>query len=390
MAREQGWREFENGVRLHDNGQGQVRLFAPFSSFESLSNVGSDSPAAAIGNGRLEEPPVTGTDPKSKLEFVEYKFRMLSKSYIPGYGLDFSEGDVLQEALAKFAVKLFRNHYTTIEQSLGLAHSPVWTNSRGVEGVDAVYRIFRKFGEDVIDRLDAGVVDSTSVGIHFLWRKSHPELEGYSFYDNIGKEMNGHVVRFVVTKILRVVEASIVYAGADADAKRLDANVNLEPQDRNDEKLQYSGDTMEIEKLKAQLSETETKVTALEAEKSELNSKLSEAQKKIEELMPKAALAEAIEKDLRETAVKNYRLSAGDKAKEEMVKTLQEADLSMVKTLSAEYAERAEELHPLTCGKCGAKGSLTRASSAEAPLEQPKTSSDTKKRASDYKMPGKE
>ena len=147
---------------------------------------------------------------------------------------------------------------------------------------------------------------------------------------------------------------------------------------------------MEIEKLKAQLSETETKVTALEAEKSELNSKLSEAQKKIEELMPKAALAEAIEKDLRETAVKNYRLSAGDKAKEEMVKTLQEADLSMVKTLSAEYAERAEELHPLTCGKCGAKGSLTRASSAEAPLEQPKTSSDTKKRASDYKMPGKE
>lgn len=38
MAREQDWREFENGVRLHDNGQGQVRLFAPFSSFQ-----GSDS-----------------------------------------------------------------------------------------------------------------------------------------------------------------------------------------------------------------------------------------------------------------------------------------------------------------------------------------------------------
>lgn len=338
-----------------------------------------------MGAALLETKGIVGTDEENQLEYVEYPFRMLSKTYIPGYALDFSEGDVLRSAMAMFATKLFRNHDTRIESSIGITLNPRWTTSRGIEGVDAEYRIYRSFGQDVIDRLNAKVLDSTSVGINFLYKKSH-KMDPDEFYENLGQTVNGQVVRFIVTKILSVSEASIVYAGADRDAKRLSQNEELYKYN-----LSPKGEKMEAEKIAELSRQVETQATLIKeltekgkgilAENDSLKAKLAEHE-------PMVKLGEEYDRQVRDEAVKNYRLVTKEKAKEDMVKILQESPLDAVKLFAAEYKEQAEQMHPLVCAECG--GKMTRASSVDAGLEQPSEPSGTKKnqkRLGDYRLP---
>jgi regulator of replication initiation timing len=247
--------------------------------------------------------------------------------------------------------------------------NPSWNNSTTPPGIDATYRIYKEFGSDIIKKLNLGILDSTSVGIRFLWKKSHPGMRLWDFLDNLGREIDGQIVRFVITKILSVPEASIVYAGADENAKRLSQTGN---QNLNDI-INSQGDNMdEIMKLEKQLTEKTSELTELRTKHTALETENKTLKTENEKLKPLAALGEAQHKTLREDAEKFYRL-AEKTPKDEMVKILQSGDLETVKTLHADFKERAEKLHPAKCPNC--QVSLTRQSS--------KTEGDTSDETSD-------
>ena len=304
--------------------------------------------------------PVTGKEDNG-LEYVDFQFRMLSASYIPNADLDFSEPGVLKSAVKMFATKIYRNHRTTIEDSVGLTRNPEFDESSKIPGVNSTYRFYKKFAEDIIDRLNVNVIDSTSVGVRFTWRKSHPDMEFGTFVDMLGDKVNGEIVRLVVTKILSVPEASIVWSGADSNAKRLSENSGNQNQFNQSEIINLEGENMDkIQELTNQLSAKTTEFTELNTKHSALKTENENLKAENEKLKPLATLGEAQQKALREEAERLYRL-AYEKPKDEMVKILQTSDLETVKILSSDFKERAEKLHPAKCAKCG--GNFTRQSS---------------------------
>ncbi|EKO89155.1 hypothetical protein LEP1GSC020_3190 [Leptospira interrogans serovar Grippotyphosa str. 2006006986] len=205
-----GWATLDNGVRLNRSGQGSVVLFA--------------SGAVLSGGGKLSTSTIPKEPTPTDLPYVEYDFRMLSKSLIECYALDFTKDNVLKNATSLFATKIYKDHETFVDNSIGAVIDPIWSDDKDNEGVNGRFRFFKKFASSIIDRLetDPPILDSCSVGIQFTFIKSHPYLE--NFYWHLGEEIEGSVVRLIITKIIAVPEVSIVCAGADPNAKKLSLN----------------------------------------------------------------------------------------------------------------------------------------------------------------------
>jgi hypothetical protein len=347
-----GWRELKNGIQLNDNGQGIVSLFNSGFYMNGKSIEGAVQLAAVA--------PVTGKEDNG-LEYVDFQFRMLSASYIPNADLDFSEPGVLKSAVKMFATKIYRNHRTTIEDSVGLTRNPEFDESSKIPGVNSTYRFYKKFAEDIIDRLNVNVIDSTSVGVRFTWRKSHPDMEFGTFVDMLGDKVNGEIVRLIVTKILSVPEASIVWSGADSNAKRLSENSGNQNQFNHEEIINHGEENMgKIEELESELGSTKASLKTVSAEKEDYKTKFENLEKEKIANAPLVEAGKAQEKSLREDAEKFYRL-AYEKPKDEMLKILQSGDVETVKIMGADFKERAEKLHPAKCPNC--KSALTRQSS---------------------------
>ncbi|KXZ27179.1 hypothetical protein AYB33_18105 [Leptospira santarosai] len=382
-----GWAELSSGVRLHTSGQGSVVLRSSglvLSKNANLSAGTKDNPSSP------------------ELPYAEFQFRMLSKTLIDGYWIDFTKDTVLKDAIKLFETKIFKDHVTNVENSIGVVINPTWNSEKGNEGIDATYRIFRKFGDSIIGRLetDPPVLDSTSVGVQYTYEKSHPGLD--FFYSNLGREIDGQIVRFIITKILAVPEASIVYAGADPNAKRLSLNhfeeSSSKPGEENPQEenmkiklkvfeslgvalepfgLEKQGDEVEIsaEKFEVVLKQAGSKISSLESTLS-VYAGLTDLEKfpagfdhktnvaKLKELLeePKKIL-EAI----RNEALRLYRVFAKDKEKSAIVSMIENADLEQAKALAEQYGAKLEEIFPEREDESGGK---TRASGKGLNIEE--------------------
>lgn len=409
-----GWQTLDNNLQVHYSGQGYMQVMDKFRN--GVLAEKQDQPAPSTPKKQEWQTDENG------LEYKIFPFRMLSKSFIQSHLLDFSEGDVLQEAVELFNTKIFKNHNTDIENSIGLVINARFSESfrhTNIAGIDADYKIYKKFGEDIADRIEADVLDSTSVGVRFAWKKSHPKLKGASFFDHLGYEVDGHIVRLIITKILRVPETSIVYAGADPNAKKLTfagefdrlilketseadeqifknedleqekQGVNVENENLEAENLSLRNENARLEtelkdakeqagKFAYKHAEAEKLVTELQADKERLLDIAHDKERLVE-------IGEKTEKNLREQAAASYKLLYGDKAKPEMLEQLASGTMETVEFLAEEFRQKLEELHPARCPNCNAK--LTRASSVESKDFNPPAGGSTKrKNASDYKV----
>ncbi|MBE8363451.1 hypothetical protein [Leptospira borgpetersenii] len=376
-----GWAELSSGVRLHASGQGQV-------IFRSSGLVLSSGIRLGLGNGG---------DPSSEdLPYAEFKFRMLSKTLIEGYWIDFTKDNILKDAIKLFETKIFKDHVTNVENSIGVVLNPTWNSEKGNEGIDATYRIFREFGSSIIGRLETEppILDSTSVGIRFTYEKSHPDLD--YFYSNLGREIDGQIVRFIITKILAVPETSIVCAGADPKAKRFSIQSNhfeessSMPGEENPKEenmkiklkvfeslgvalepfgLEKQGDEIDLTSanLEAVFKEAGSKISQLEtslgyyAGLSDLDkfaagfdhkTNVAKLKKLLEE--PKKFL-EAI----RNEALRLYGVFAKGKENSAIVSMIENADLEQAKAFAEQYGAKLEEIFPEREDESGGK---TRAS----------------------------
>ncbi|EMM75632.1 hypothetical protein [Leptospira santarosai] len=382
-----GWAELPSGVRLHTSGQGSVILRSSGLVLSKNANLSAE----------------TKNNPSSpELPYAEFQFRMLSKTLIDGYWIDFTKDNVLKDAIKLFETKIFKDHVTNVENSIGVVINPTWNSEKGNEGIDATYRIFRKFGDSIIGRLetDPPVLDSTSVGVQYTYEKSHPDLD--FFYSNLGREIDGQIVRFIITKILAVPETSIVYAGADPNAKRLSLNhfeqTSSEPGEEQPKEenmkikfkvfeslgvaletlgLEKQGDEVEIssEKFEVVLKQAGSKISSLESALS-VYAGLTDLEKfpagfdhktnvaKLKELLEEP---NKILEHHRSEVLKAYRLFVNGKADKTIEEMIESADLKQLKALANHYGIKLNEKFPVRTDELGKP---TRASGSSSELEE--------------------
>ena len=335
-------------------------------------------------------------------------YRALSAAVLPGRFIDFPE-KILKSAQRFFktrdngsAVPVFKDHNRSVDAWLGKVSSTYWDkgNESIPSGVNSIIEFDRAAIGTVIERgLLTGGLNSVSVTVDFEWKPSHPDMEIWDFYNKLGDEVNGELVRIVATKIVGIYEISLVWEGADPFAKEvaavspepdltneanikephsaIDGNretesntISLAKEDHMDQILQalaekfslnYEGepenetiqkdllaaiDTLnsQVEQFKADKQTQEETLTAKDAKITALEAELTNAKKVVD-----ATLSQ-----LQEKLAVNAKLTMGtEEAASPIIKLAAKLGLDDLYALANEYEKRAEQLYPLRCQECG-------------------------------------
>lgn len=184
-----------------------------------------------------------GTEPS---EIRYYPFRQLSKTVVGGgtfNASDFSEGNVLEESLPlmnRIPACIDHEHYSVFDIA-GTVINPTWQNEYFQNGklipagINAIFAINPKLDKEIqriCTLLDSEVSPKigASVTLYFDFKASHDGFQNtQSFRESLGKMgADGQMIRRIATKIQRYKESSIVFAGADAFAKRINNEGQLQ------------------------------------------------------------------------------------------------------------------------------------------------------------------
>lgn len=201
-------------------------------------------------------------------DYIFVNFRALSKTIVPGHWIDWSKDDILKNSVPKLlGATVYPNHnFTDINNWLGSVAQVSWdeqgANSEGVPGINATYKIDALMNPRIARGLlmTPPAIHSTSMTVLFKFEPSHSEIfneNRWRFIELLGEEIEGEIVRFIVTEIIEYWEASLVFQGADrlakqspkeADDEEIEnfsaARLSAKPTNSNEEK------TMKIEKAK--------------------------------------------------------------------------------------------------------------------------------------------
>ncbi len=172
-------------------------------------------------------------------DFIYPLFRALSAALIPGYWVDFSKEGVLKKALPLFMGQtVYKNHGESVglwggrqfdvEKWLGSVSQAEWDAKGdkvgGVPGVNVEMKIDAVMNPRIARGLlmKPPAIHSCSETVIFDYDYSHPELvEQERFWRMLGEEVEGSIVRFIVTEIVGLQELSLVFQGADQIAKQI-------------------------------------------------------------------------------------------------------------------------------------------------------------------------
>lgn len=327
-------------------------------------------------------------------EFVEVVFRALSAAPIGDRSVDFSDAAMLRESVPLLnGQTVFKDHNTIVDNWVGRVVDTFWDagSSTLPPGINARLRLDAVKDPMTVRGVQQGALHSVSVTVSFEWKPSHPELmEQDNFFRMLGEEVNGQEVRIIVTKIERYWEISLVWQGADVYAKQIGADgkpLLLSAENENKEKEAFAmkdklKDTLTIflgkqvddenakELLEAHVSgvvqeKEEILKKELSAKAQELDQATSLMEIKDKEILGLRAELAGIKKEAdlgreflaseRKEAVRLCKLAKGDKVSPVILKTLEEADLSVVQAWKEEFSKEVEDRFPLQCGACGGK-----------------------------------
>ncbi|HEY9286274.1 MAG TPA: hypothetical protein VIP46_22675, partial [Pyrinomonadaceae bacterium] len=163
-------------------------------------------------------------------DYIYPLFRALSQTIIEGHWLDFTTPGVLEASVPLLERQtVYKNHnFYDVEKWLGVVNQAAWDatgeQTGGVPGINVELKIDWKVNPLIARGLlmEPPAIHSVSVTVIADYDYSHPELieKGFwAFYDMLGEEVNGEIVRFIVTKITAYWEISLVFQGADTNAK---------------------------------------------------------------------------------------------------------------------------------------------------------------------------
>lgn len=366
---------FEKGYELVREGLAAARFGAAVSG---VVLAGVEKPLSlAVGEAGED-----GNYGYNSEEYLARPWRILSAAMTPYRLFDFTKEGVLKSSVKVFAdLTLYANHNANVNDWKGFVRNPTWDDANTPPGINALFVIDKVVDPKLARGVETKALRSASVTIWFEYERSHPTLS--NFYDRLGEEVEGQIVRFIVTKIVNAGEVSIVWEGEDPYAKSLAAGgappateTGLEVPANNE------GANMKITAALAVLlavpAGTELTPEALEAS---IKTLLDAKEVELDALKTDAALGKQLLSETRTKAETLYKLAKGDKASPDYLKIIQGADLASARAIVVEYTTQAEESIPLSCPKCGEK--LSRQSSAPEGGDSLKTDG---KRVEDYKL----
>ncbi len=363
--------------------QGNDSASEPVAEASQCWGASADKPAPSDAVSPL---PIAEILPRES-DLYYLSMRAISQSLLDGLWVDYRRPGVLEASAPLLnGQRICVDHrYYRAEDAIGAITQAQWdaegANSNGVPGVNVRFFIDSKVAPGVVRRLAYPVpaIHSGSVTVGFEWEPSHPQLlEDGKFFWFLGEEVEGQVVRLIATRILFYREYSLVYEGADADAKRLpDApDADDETDDETEEmkrKRMYAaaqklpqGETDKERTVK--LTTELKKILGLESHAAE-DVPDGAVLTAVQSYAPQIAAAQAVIAAERVEVLRLATLAEGvdGKLSEVMATMIAQAAPEQLPALKTLYAEKAEGKFPQTCQKCGASQVAGR-SSVEPPI----------------------
>jgi hypothetical protein len=242
--------KLKNGIEIVSMneliGTGRVRMRSPFTAPDIRASEKLAEKLREIGQASQWGLNITGNNKQDNFNFqkvgdilprdedyIFVNFRALSKRIVEGHWIDWSKDDVLKNSAPLLnRATVYPNHdFTDINNWLGSVSGVAWdeegANSAGVPGINAQYKIDALMNPRIARGLlmQPPAIHSTSMTVLFKFEFSHPDIATESrwrFFDLLGEEVDGEIVRLIATEILEYWEASLVFQGADQLAKQYD------------------------------------------------------------------------------------------------------------------------------------------------------------------------
>lgn len=386
---------------------------------EKLERITDNSPThhTALQKGGGEAADLPPSVAASAEDFVEVTYRALSAAILADRPIDFSNEKMLKRATRLLKCQtVFKDHDTSVDNWVGLVDNSYWDEeTKGIPpGINAELKLDIVKDPMTVRGVLQGIIHSASVTVSFEWKPSHPKLmDDGTFFEKMGEEVDGELVRIVVTKIDRFLEISLVWQGADEYAKQIGPKGRPVNQSIEQQQLSYQvpkEDEMEelkrllnkffgtdvradnfsdllnerIDKEKSAVTEkADTQISKLATQLEEANKSVSELETKIKELEPKAELGRKYLDDERTEAIRLCKLVKGESISDAILKTIENGELALVQAWKDEFKKEAEVKFPSKCAKCGST-EITRQSSKPAEVKEEKKSSVLSKQTSDY------
>lgn len=238
--------KLNNGIELVnlDARQARVRLQSPLTSaaivpdkslFEKLSDKALASQWSQNSKNDNFNYEFIGDVVPNESDYISVDFRALSKVIVPGHWLDWTRDGVLEESVQMLlGATVYANHnFYDINGWLGSVSAVEWDAdgkaANGVPGINARYKIDALMNPRIARGLmmQPPAIHSTSMTVLFEFEYSHPDMaadDRWKFFRNLGEEIDGEIVRLIVTRVLEYWEASLVFQGADRLAKQITEN----------------------------------------------------------------------------------------------------------------------------------------------------------------------
>lgn len=318
-------------------------------------------------------------------------YRAISATLAPCYGLDFSTPGVLEAAVEMLTGQtVYTDHwFYSVHNWVGVVSESVWDGKdeagAGVPGINAKLKL-----DSVKDPMlvrgvacDPPAVHSCSVTVLFEFEFSHPDLvEQGRFWQLLGEEVEGQIVRLIVTAILGFWELSLVFQGAQEENKQLPATApaDVENDDSEAELARTDKKRMGASPQQHREGSQTVKLTAEMKKKLGLESFTGEdvpdamllpALTRTTEL---AAAGEVLLASARAECLRVATLAEGGAEKtlpEPIATMINKAGAEELSALTKMYEERAAGQFTQTCTKCGTQMSAATRSSVEIDETKP-------------------
>jgi len=317
-------------------------------------------------------------------DFIKKQYRMLSATMVQGV-FDFAYNDAqalkdAQKAGIFDDLRFYKDHNFSVDSIVGLVGKSTFDSKSDVVGVNNDVFVSRTFDPAFADKFDKEIVDAVSVGINFAREKSHNFEDPYDFYALLGKEVDGSIVRFLVTDITKIRELSSVSEGADPYAKlipdknkpKTDVKVNdLSSEETTDADFKKVTDNfqLQINDLTKELAEVKENLALKEVDLNDLVKKLESSKELLD-------LQEEFSGKLKQYAEAGRGLFS--KNKEELLKFLRitnrtamavsidnEQDFATVNSIYDIFKEEISSTFVKTCPSCNAEVEPTLQNSRE-------------------------
>lgn len=368
-----------------------------------LASLGKPTTGIAALQRRKADWP-EGRDDAGKYLYATWRALSMTivNSYVP---VDFgAKGGVLKAALPFLIAKPFMtDHMYWMGAQIGSCQDTVWDNgSAGVPGgINALTRVnlgVRRAADEVGPLIESGDARSVSVTVTYRYKPSHDEMSDDDFYRFLGQEIEGELVRAIVTEVMDMCELSLVWDGADPYAERVAAarpvqvpahfQLGNKPPFDTQPTPRYnpSQELNDMEQFKKALARlmgrevTEQEATDIVAGSFDLSKmesivaltkpltdklaqyadtlaqrdrEVAELKVKVADVEPKLALALQHEQGVRTDAKASYKLAAAGKLDVAMETMLDTLPLEQVKVLGDKFRTDADKAFPLRCQACG-------------------------------------